>query len=437
MNAKKKEGDLRKRLTKLFGLLGSDNTNERENARAIIDELLRKNRKSWNDLTELLQTGNDGSWIDDDGPTAPPDVADFNALDLTHGLLEQYLELKPHEYVALALWILHTHIYSQFRYTPRLALVSPVRGCGKSTGLALLELLVARARKDDSITAAAIIRLIDREHCTLLCDEADNLGLGHNSILRAVFNSGHAKGGSRTLLVKGMPQRFSTFAPLAIAAIGMLPLPIMHRSIVVHMERATRQLRFFDGKDPALNYTYSLIRVWARDVKLNPNPNLPDELRNRPADNWRVLVSIADSFGREWGARARKTASDFARSYRDEDAAVTLLGDIRAIFDALNLDRLTSARLVDELVAMEDAGWGDWRGIHDDQQPRQLSQGELARLLAPFGIRPRSIWPRQRNQDSRSRKGYLRSQFEPAWRAYCDSTGTPAQSSKIARLHRQ
>jgi hypothetical protein len=270
----------------------------------------------------------------------------------------------------------------------------------------------------------------------LLCDEADNLGLGHNSILRAVLNSGHRKGGSRTLLVKDAPRRFSTFAPVAIAAIGVLPLPIMHRSLVIHMERATRQLRRFDENDQAINHAYAMIRAWARDVKLQHDPELPSELRNRPADNWRALIAIADSFGRTWGARARKAAVDFSRAYRDEDAAVTLLNDIRTVFDNLGKDRLISAKLVEELVGMEDAGWSEWRGLGDDRQPRPLSQGELARLLAPFGIRPRSIWPRRRNQDSKSRKGYLRSDFERVWRAYCDSTGTPAQPNKFTRLHR-
>jgi hypothetical protein len=62
------KGPVRDRLTKLFGMLGSDNAGERENARAIIDEILRKNRKSWNDLTELLQTGGsvDADWNTDD-----------------------------------------------------------------------------------------------------------------------------------------------------------------------------------------------------------------------------------------------------------------------------------------------------------------------------------------------------------------------------------
>jgi hypothetical protein len=298
------KGPVRDRLTKLFGMLGSDNAGERENARAIIDEILRKNRKSWNDLTELLQTGGsvDADWNTDDAAFSgkPTGTDNISALDLVHSLLEEYLELKPHEYVAVALWVLHSHIYNQFLITPRLAL-SPVRGCGKTTVLALLALLTARGRKDDSISAAAIIRLVDREHCTLLCDEADNLGLGHNSILRAVLNSGHRKGGSRTLLVKDAPRRFSTFAPLAIAAIGMLPLPIMHRSIVIHMERSARQLRRFDENDRAVNHAYAMNRAWAREVKLNPDPDLPDELRNRPRDNWRALVSVADSFGPLWG----------------------------------------------------------------------------------------------------------------------------------------
>ena len=156
--------------------------------------------------------------------------------------------------------------------TPRLALMSPVRGCGKTTALALLALLTARGRKEDGITAAAIFRLVDREHCTLLLDEADNLGLDHNGILRSVLNSGHRRGGSLTRVIKDTPKKFSTFAPMAIAAIGALPLPIMHRSIVIHMSRATRTLRRFDETDPAVDVAYSMTRAWARDVQLQHRP---------------------------------------------------------------------------------------------------------------------------------------------------------------------
>ena len=416
--------DFRDRLAKLFALLGSDNLGERENARTKIDEILRKNRKSWNDLTELLQMGSvSPNWNTDDDDAAPygeTTDANVSALDLVHHLLREYSEMScSHAYVATALWSLHTHVYNQFMVTPRLALVSPVRGCGKTTVLALLQFLTARGRKEDGITAAAIFRLVDREHCTLLLDEADNLGLDRDGILRSVLNSGHRRGGSLTRVIKDAPRRFSTFAPLAIAAIGTLPLPVMHRSLVIHMSRSTRNLRRFDETDPVVNAAYAMIRTWARDVQLQHDPELPTELRNRPADNWRVLIAVADSFGPAWGTRAREAAVDFSRAHRDEDAQVTLLNDICHVFNDLGADRLASKTLVAGLVEMDDALWADWRGLRDDQQPRRLSQGELARLLAPFGIRPRTIWPRQRNRGTKSAKGYMRSQFTKAWREFC------------------
>jgi hypothetical protein len=129
------KGPVRDRLAKLFAMLGSDNAGERENARTLIDEILRKNRKTWNDLTELLQTGSsDAAWNVDDDPAVSdkPTGTNIRALDLVHGLLEDYLELKPHEYVAIALWILHTHVYALFRHTPRLALTSPVPVAAKA-----------------------------------------------------------------------------------------------------------------------------------------------------------------------------------------------------------------------------------------------------------------------------------------------------------------
>jgi hypothetical protein len=32
-------------------------------------------------------------------------------------------------------------------------------------------------------------------------------------------------------------------------------------------------------------------------ITLNPNPEMPKELSNRAADNWRVLISIGDALG--------------------------------------------------------------------------------------------------------------------------------------------
>src|SRR5262245_35877077 len=164
----------RKRLAQLFAMLGSANIHERENARLMIENILLKNRKTWNDLTELLQTGSsDSAWsIDDDRSITPAAPRNISALELVHFILQDYVDLKPHEYVAVSLWILHTHLVQQFIISPRLALTSPVRGCGKTTLIAVLELLVARARRTDHISPAAVFRLVDQEHPTLLIDEA-------------------------------------------------------------------------------------------------------------------------------------------------------------------------------------------------------------------------------------------------------------------------
>jgi len=208
-------------------MLGSDNVNERENARRKIDDILVRNKWTWNDLPELFRSR----------PSAPEDNhpnddyapnPHLNPLDLVHYILQQYVALTPHEYVAVALWVVHTHVYDRFMITPRLAVTSPVRGCGKTILLSIISSLAARVLKTDGITPAAIYRLVDAERRTLLVDEADNLGLGSIGPLRAVLNSGHRKGGSITRVVGDRPRQFSTFAPLALAAIGNLPLPVMH-----------------------------------------------------------------------------------------------------------------------------------------------------------------------------------------------------------------
>jgi hypothetical protein len=429
------------RILALHAMLGSDNAGEREAARSELVELLAKHKLTWNDLSSLIAEAkaaelqaSQNPFQDERTPTSlDPNV---NALYLVHGILQCYIDAGPDELLAIALWILHCHVHHQFTVTPRLALTSPVKGCGKTTVLSLIEHLVPRPHRTDGISPAAVYRLIDREHRVLLVDEVDNAGLATNSLLRAVFNSGHRKGGSITRVIKDGVRAFQTFTPMAIAAIGALPFPLSHRSIMIHMKRAdgSRPLKRFDENDPltkeTLNIVYGQVWNWA-GVKLDLDPAMPAVLRNREADNWRPLIAIADSFGADWGERARAAASAFAQGHGDEDIGVVLLAAIRDVFDARHVDRITSADLVAALVEQDDAPWSEWRGINGDQNPRRLSQGELAKALAPFGIKSRSI--RLHGKGSTA-KGYYRHQFEDAWASYCSEGGTTAQASNIKQL---
>jgi len=429
-------------------MLGSPNDAEANTARRKLNEFLAKHKLTWNDVADLLprkpkDTAKADAARADASDGTGIDVASkgYDALTLVHHLVGTYLDVAPHEAIAIALWILHSHVHAQFAVTPRLALTSPVRGCGKTTVLRLIDLLGARPERMDGTSPAGIYWLIDQLHPTLLVDEADNLGLPSNGALRAIMNSGHLSGGGIGRVISGEYRKFSTFAPMAVAAIGSLPLPLMHRSIVVHMERTDKPLTRLPEGDKlgeefrAINYVYGRVRAWAAEVKLNSDPDLPKELRNRQADNWRPLLAIADTFdpdGFDWSYRAREAALAFARMFHDEDAGVILLDDCRTIFDRDGADRMTSETLVTALLELDSNwSWSEWRGQRDDQQPRKLSVGELARLLRPFQIRPRSM---RVPGVVKTRKGYFRKQFEAAWDRYCPEGGTPARPNNVRHL---
>jgi hypothetical protein len=182
-----------------------------------------------------------------------------------------------------------------------------------------------------------------------------------------------------------------------------------------------------------LDRIYAQIRGWARYVKLDPNPKLPRELRNRDADNWRPLIAIADSFGTGWGKIARMAAVFFAQGPREEDVVVMLLRDIRRVFDARGLDRITGKALLVTLHELEDTDWSEFHGIKGDAGPHKLRASELRAMLRSLSIGTRSVWPRKGAPEDRSAKGYFRSDFEPAWRAYLDDE-EGAETGKSAKV---
>ena len=410
-------------------------------AREKLNQLLIDHGLTWNDLPRILTADiNDAPDASDAGtgaaaPAAKPTEADIpNVLGLILTLIEEHISATAAERLAIALWILHCWVFDHFAISPRLALISPVRGCGKTITLSLIELLIPEGSRTDNTTAAAIYYALDRRHRTvLLVDEADGLDLSRNNVLRSLFNSGHRRGGSINRFVGGRPQRYPTFAPLAVAAIGMLPLPLLHRAVVINMQRSGAQLRRLDETSLVFQLARQGIQKWAASCTLALEPEMPPVLRNRAADNWRVLLSIADALGH--GEAARSAAVRLSANRPDEDPGVVLLADIRTVFQARGVDRIASSALVEALTGLDDGLWHEWRGPNDDRSPRNLTRGELSQLLRPFCIRPKTIWQARRRFGDRSSRGYLRSQFEAAWRCYCPPID-PTQPRKTKELPR-
>jgi hypothetical protein len=65
-----------------------------------------------------------------------------------------------------------------------------------------------------------------------------------------------------------------------------------------------------------------------------------------------------------------------------------------------------------------------------------LTQGDIGRLLRPFAIRSKTLWPPGRRPGTKSESGYSRQQFEAAWASYCEPSATPPQASKFRYLSR-
>lgn len=452
MALNKREVADRKRVRALYAFLDPNSgaaVNEREKAQRQLHALLLRMGATWNDIPRLIaqleahereQSGGTDPRIVDPiiNPFADKGVT---PADTVRAVIDDVVRVEPFESVAVTLWVLHSYVYEQFRWSPRLHVTSPVRYCGKSTLFDLLALLVARPEMSDNWTAATLYRATD-DHHTVLADEADNLEVNARSALRAILN-GCRRGSNLRRIWDGQARRFNLYAPVALACIGKLPLPLASRCITIRM---TRHLDAPAAPldDPKIiefvNTVFVHIGSWVRSKPiLNPLPLMPEQVRGRLADNWRPLISIADALSPAWGALARQAAIHFGKAWHEQDVVVVLLGDIRKVFDARDVDRLNSKLLVDDLNAMEDTIWSEWTGVNDDQQPRKLTQGMLARLLREaFQIRPRTVWPLQRKPGDKSNKGYCREQFEAAWRNYCPvedaEDGTPAQSSKIKYL---
>jgi putative DNA primase/helicase len=143
---------------------------------------------------------------------------------------------------AAALWTVHAHALEAAGASPLLALTSPEKQCGKTTTLALLSRLVPRPLLSSNITAASLLRVVDKYSPTLLADETDSF-LRDKEELRGILNSGHTRDAAyavRTVGDEHEPHRFSTWAAKAVAMIRKLPNTLADRSIVIPIRRRTR-----------------------------------------------------------------------------------------------------------------------------------------------------------------------------------------------------
>lgn len=370
-------------------------------------------------LTDVRGNGNqDQNAIVSD---VEPWIGPVNGNELLNGILES---LRAHVILpnliapGVVCWVLLTYCYDAFRVLPILGIVSPQKRCGKTTLEEWLSAHCNRSLIASNISSAAVFRVIEKYHPTLLIDEADTY-LNGNDELRGVINSGHTRAGAFVVRVQGdahEPVKFSTWTPKALAMIGDLKETIRDRSILVSLRRKspdeTIKMMSPDFVSERVNIR-RMCRRWADDhfdLLKTLHPQMPKTGNDRMTENWFPLLCIAELVGGDWPTMVRKAITDAIDADEDDNVNVRLLSDIKTIFSGAN--RLFSDDIVEALKNIPESPWADWgRG-------KGLSTNQLARLLKPFKITSKTL----RIGEDRL-KGYECSAFQDAFRRYLSPDG--------------
>jgi putative DNA primase/helicase len=337
------------------------------------------------------------------------------------------------------LWVILTWVHKQAAiHSPILLVTSPEPNSGKTTLIGVLDYLVYRSLSTVGVTAAALYRSIEKWEPTIIVDEADKLFI-NNDDLRQVVNSGWTRG-QGVLRCEGEnndPYLFPTFCPKAIAMKGMkLPDTTLSRAIVIGMERkgpGEKTVNFGcqdDAGFAALRQRLARYAVDNADALAKADPVLPLGFENRKAANWRLLLAIADTAGKAFGRKARAAAEKISGAVVVSSTAIDLLADTRKLLEpegAQPKEAISSAGLAAVLGNDPDSQWSEF-----GKARKPITQKQIAALLKPFGIFPRTVHPPKLAADA---KGYERAWFKDAWRRYLDPE-TPPPSPDPEPAHR-
>jgi hypothetical protein len=333
-------------------------------------------------------------------------VAGADVLDETVDVLGWYVYAPAPVLDAIALWAAYTHVFDCFGVSPILGLSSPTKRCGKSSVVVVLRQLCRSALLSGNITPAALFRSIAAWKPTLLIDEADTFAAMHDE-LRGILNAGHTRDTAYVIRAEGdanEPRMFSTWAPKVVAAIGHLPDTIEDRSIRCVMARKpTREIKRDAFDSPAVQAACAPVRRrLARFVLDNldaiaaADVQRPAGLHDRAWNNWRPLFAVASAAGPEWLARAAAAAKALSDGDTAEEDITTLT--LQLVWDLLaKVEQAPTRDVLDHLVGQDEGPYSQWweKDLADDRV--KGPSAKLAKLLKPFGIKPKQLWIGERN----------------------------------------
>ena len=325
-----------------------------------------------------------------------PDTVNGNTLaqGISTTLTRHVVFADPLHADAAAMWIVGTYLMDTWSLWPKILVSSPEKRCGKTTLLETIEAFVDRSLMVSNISTSALFRAIEAWQPCLLIDEADRF-LQQDETANGIINAGHRK---RTAIVvrtedrngEWVPTKFSVWAPQVIAGIGRQADTLSDRSVRIGLRRklagetvAKLPSDFFEANADIR----SKLARWAADNKVSIHasdieaPNLGND---RAQDNWTPLYRLAAVLGADWPDRVA-AAYHAMESVKVEDddnlsAGILLLRDIAELLETRKGVSIGSTSLCEELVAIDDAPWAEWR------RGKPITTRGIAKLLKPYGI---------------------------------------------------
>lgn len=356
----------------------------------------------------------------------PEHVNGADVLDEAVEILLRHMIMREADAYACVLWAAHTYIFDMFDHSPRLLITAPDAECGKTMLMThMVGNMVNKPQAVELMKAAPFFRLAESLQPTFLIDEMDVFIKDDSDLLAAVNNGWEPHGGVPRCVGEDNEVRvFSTFCPTVMAGIELgkkLPSTTISRSIIINLERAAgdeiTKGNSYDSKkhkQALLNIGRKLAR-WCRDNRdriRNTDPQLPDTVRNRLANKWGSLFSIANAAGQKWPDKA-KNALFSQVSLSEPSKSQQLLADIR---DVIGDDRnISTNMLIDRICDIEESVWVSYNFTAWDEDKKRISSRQLANLLKRYNVHSTTV---RTAYDSKTVKGYKRSDLEKAWTKY-------------------
>jgi len=138
------------------------------------------------------------------------------------------------------------------------------------------------------------------------------------------------------------------------------------------------------------------------------DPDVPEYLGDRAADNWRTLLAIADVAG--WTEVAVAAIEHLVpKKAEDDDYGVKLLADIKEIFENDGGERMSSADIVEALNEIEESPWpGFFHG-------KGINPQRVAKMLGEYKIKP---YVQRIDGSKKTARGYQKEAFIEIWSVY-------------------